>query len=202
MNKVSLVLCVIVALGFLYIFWPQLGSPLAMHANANESPRIDFNFGTQNCGDCDWFVVLDGVMGGRSNASLEKTPNSIILSGSISLENNGGFASIRTPFSDYDLSGFSQVTLRYRSSGQDFAFSLNNYRRFFRPKFKHSVPQTDNEWQTLSLKFEDFEKMRLSQRLGSPPSQKELSRIIRLGLISNEKKASDFKLELDFIRFE
>ncbi len=46
----------------------------------------------------DWFVVDDGVMGGRSqgNVGLSEEGHGI-FQGTVSLENNGGFSSIRDP---------------------------------------------------------------------------------------------------------
>lgn len=170
-----------------------------MPAQAN--PKLAYNFGTQGCGTCGWYVVVDQVMGGRSTAVFEPGETSATLSGNVSLENNGGFASIRTPFAEFDLSGFKTVTIRYRSSGQAFAMSLNNYRRYYEPKFKHSLPATQNEWATLTIPLGDFYKVRLNEKLGSAPTQQELANMIRLGLITDEKVATDFYLELDFIEF-
>ena len=170
--------------------------------SAHSQAPLVYNFGTQGCGTCDWYVVVDQVMGGQSNAVLEQSESSATLSGSISLANNGGFASIRTPFSRFDLSGYTQVTLRYRSTGPSFAMSLNNYRRFYHPKFKHSLPTTGGQWSTVTLQLKDFYKVRLSEKLGDSPTDEELAKVIRLGLITDQKIAADFSLELDFMRFE
>ena len=80
--------------------------------------------------------------------------------------------------------------------------SLSNYKRFYKPKYKQGLPNTNNEWSTLTLKLDEFYKVRLGTKLEGAPSQEDLAEVIRLGLISDEKKASAFQLELDFIRFE
>ena len=88
---------------------------------------LSFDFGV-DCDNCnEWFVVLDGVMGGLSTGKLKTTANSIVLEGKVSLDNNGGFTSVRTPYQEYDLSEYNTVAIRYRSMGQDFAFTLNKY---------------------------------------------------------------------------
>jgi NADH dehydrogenase [ubiquinone] 1 alpha subcomplex assembly factor 1 len=160
-----------------------------------------FDFGNTGCENCNWFVVVDGVMGGRSSAELVTRHNSMVLSGDISLENRGGFASIRTPYRDYDLSQFTHVVIRYRSTGQSFAFTLSNYRRFYLPRFKHILPNTNGVWSEVELTFENFKKTRFSDELGDGPTPSELERIIRLGLISNDKVAGLFSLEVDYIKF-
>ena len=163
---------------------------------------LSFDFGT-SCDTCDdWFVVLDGVMGGLSQGKVEQTTQSIIFRGSVSLENNGGFASLRTPYQEYDLSEYKTVTVRYRSTGQDFGLTLNKYRRFWRPRYKTNLPITGGEWQTLTCNLTDFGMYRLGQKMEGHPDKGDLSEIIRLGLISNTKAATDFEIEVDTIVFE
>lgn len=43
-----------------------------------------------------WYVVNDNVMGGVSNSSMVFTENeTLVFKGRVSLDNNGGFASVR-----------------------------------------------------------------------------------------------------------
>ncbi len=50
-----------------------------------------------------WRIVNDGVMGGLSSSKATIKDDKIIFSGNVSLENNGGFASLRSPVKDYDF---------------------------------------------------------------------------------------------------
>lgn len=173
--------------------------------SANETNFVDnnmmFDFGSQACSDCQWFVVVDGVMGGRSMAKLDVMDNSIKVSCQISLKNRGGFASIRTPFANYDLSKFTKIKIRYRTTNQSFAMTLSNFRRFYLPRFKHVLADTKGQWSEITILINDFKKMRFSEDLNSRASADELSKIIRLGLISNDKKEGAFTLEIDHISF-
>ena len=55
-----------------------------------------------------WTIVNDGVMGGRSSSDVELTgDNTALFSGFLSLENNGGFASVRGRFPMLDLSDYA-----------------------------------------------------------------------------------------------
>ncbi len=162
---------------------------------------LSFDFGT-SCGKCnDWFVVLDGVMGGLSTGELQVTENSFILSGEVSLENNGGFASLRTPYATFNLSDYHTVTIRYRSTGQDFAFTLNKYRRFWYPNYKTNLPITNGEWAKVTYTLRDFGKYRLGRKMQGTPDTDDLAKIIRLGFISNTKQATSYTFEVDFIQF-
>lgn len=44
-----------------------------------------------------WYVQNDTVMGGVSSSSVESDGTDMIFSGNVSLDNNGGFASVRGP---------------------------------------------------------------------------------------------------------
>jgi NADH dehydrogenase [ubiquinone] 1 alpha subcomplex assembly factor 1 len=53
----------------------------------------------------EWVVVNDGVMGGVSSSSVTDSADGVVFSGSVSLDNNGGFASIRSVFDDVVAAG-------------------------------------------------------------------------------------------------
>jgi hypothetical protein len=45
-----------------------------------------------------WRAINDGVMGGVSLGEIVAIDNGLRFQGTLSLENNGGFASVRRPF--------------------------------------------------------------------------------------------------------
>ncbi|MGA0878352.1 MAG: CIA30 family protein [Ilumatobacteraceae bacterium] len=60
-------------------------------------PLFDFVSGDSDAG---WNVVNDTVMGGVSSGRLAVEDGVLIFSGELSLDNNGGFASVRSPSID------------------------------------------------------------------------------------------------------
>lgn len=58
-----------------------------------------FDFGADGSAD-GWGVVNDTVMGGVSSGQLTLTDGALVFTGDLSLENNGGFASMRSPAID------------------------------------------------------------------------------------------------------
>ena len=58
----------------------------------------------------DWVVLNDTVMGGRSSASVNHVKDATQFQGIVSLENNGGFASMRTR-NAIDLSSHTTVEI-------------------------------------------------------------------------------------------
>jgi len=163
---------------------------------------MDYNFG-KHCVNCDtWYVVVDGVMGGKSQGSIEYTNTSIVFSGKVSLENNGGFTSIRTKEHNFDLSKYSTVAIRYKSTGQDFSFYLNRYRKHYEPKFRIDLPITNSHWKEVIIPLKNFKIVTLGKKIEGTITQDDFESIIKLGFISNTKAATDFSLELDYVKFE
>jgi NADH dehydrogenase [ubiquinone] 1 alpha subcomplex assembly factor 1 len=66
-------------------------------------------------------------MGGISKSELVILDKSIgVFRGNLSLENNGGFASIRTFPTDYNLSGFDGISIRVRGDGKKYQVRLQD----------------------------------------------------------------------------
>ena len=74
-----------------------------------------------------WVSVNDVVMGGVSNGRLEATGNgTVAFTGFVSLEQGGGFASVRSRPQEHDLGGKSGLQLRVRGDGQRYKVNLKN----------------------------------------------------------------------------
>lgn len=73
-------------------------TPASTTAPAPTSPPL-FDFGAGGSAD-GWGVVNDTVMGGVSSGQLALTDGVLVFTGDLSLENNGGFASMRSPAID------------------------------------------------------------------------------------------------------
>jgi len=166
--------------------------------SAPEPLLIDF--GT-NGNRTDWFVLNDGVMGGRSGGQAEYTENSLVFKGTVSLENNGGFASIRSPFTTYNLAPYKSVEIKYKLTGMTFALTMANSRRWYNPNYKANLKDTQGKWETITLPLLAFKQYQVGKPTGYTITQETLSKVIRLGFISNEKRAGEFTLEIDYINF-
>ena len=149
-----------------------------------------------------WYSVNDGVMGGLSKGKTSYTANSLKFEGSVSFENNGGFASVRSDYEVMDLSSYETVTIRYKSKGQSLALNFNYYQRWWYPNYKANLPATDGEWETLTLSLAELKEYRVGRPTGNMIAPQQLERIIRLGIMTADKKEGAFEAEVDFIKFE
>ncbi|MFY0592027.1 CIA30 family protein [Roseivirga sp.] len=159
-----------------------------------------FDFGKGKSGE-NWAVVNDGVMGGLSNGKAVLTDDSMVFSGTVSLENNGGFTSLRAPYARYDLSVYDQVEIKYKSSGLDCALNVYQYQRFWRPNFKMPIASSNDEWKTISININELKEYRMGRVTGRTMSEGAAKNTIRLGFITDSKKEGSFKLEVAYIKF-
>ena len=97
-------------------------------------------------------------MGGLSRGSKKLTKNSLLFKGNVSLDNNGGFSSLRRSFSEFDISNFEYVEIKYRSSGISLALTFAVSRRWYVPNYKVSLDGTSSKWKTITLKLTDLRK--------------------------------------------
>jgi monofunctional biosynthetic peptidoglycan transglycosylase len=164
------------------------------------SPNSKIDFGKNKDGN-NWNVVNDGVMGGLSKGSSTLTEDSILFTGEVSLDNNGGFSSLRSSFSNKDLASYKKVKIRYRSEGISLAMTLSLSRRWYVPNYKMSLEGTKGNWKTITLNLADFEKYRIGKPMGETLDQQAQAEIIRFGFITDEKKYGAFEFEIDYIEF-
>ena len=73
-----------------------------------------------------WVRVNDGVMGGLSQSEMRFTiEGTALFEGTLSLENNGGFASVRTIPDDFALGGYTGLAVRVKGDGRRYMLRLH-----------------------------------------------------------------------------
>ena len=161
---------------------------------------IKIDFGKEKEGKY-WKVINDGVMGGLSKGSKRLTTNSLLFKGVVSLDNNGGFSSLRYPFSDKNISKCNEIEIRYRSTGISMAFTIAVSRRWYIPNYKIRLNKTSSEWITKTIKLTDLRKHYIGKPMNETLKKETLKEIVRIGFITDEKKYGDFEFEIDYIKF-
>ena len=147
----------------------------------------------------DWMAIHDVVMGGVSSGGIESTEaGSMLFEGIVSLENNGGFASIRSRPKAWNLGAYDGIAVRLRGDGKSYKLNLKTDSSFDGILYRVSFEAIEGEWQTLRLPFSEF---RASFRGRVVPEAPELdpARIVSLGLLISDKQEGPFRLEIDRI---
>ena len=140
---------------FLFCLTP-LGRTQEANELQEENEHIVFDFrNAQKRGD--WRIVNDDVMGGISRSKIFFNDSSgAIFQGTLSLENNGGFASTRTMPRAYKLSGYNGIKVRIKGDGQDYQMRLRTNGRFDGISYRHHFATEAGKWITVELPFIDF----------------------------------------------
>ena len=103
---------------------PVLIAVLLVQAVAEQSLRTLFDFTGPEAAQ-QWQAVNDGVMGGVSDGRFRITPESTLeFFGTLSLENNGGFASVRTKPADLDIKAGDDLVIRVKGDGREYVLNL------------------------------------------------------------------------------
>ena len=171
---------------------------LTMNADAG-SEKMIFDFQTATNSPA-WQVVNDGVMGGVSTSQFQLLTNGgAIFSGVVSLENNGGFASVRSTPVRENLNGTDALVLRVRGDGRRYKFTVRTEAGFNALNYQAEFTTKRGEWEEHRLTFKDFMPTFRGRVLTDVPPLIP-SKITSVGLLISDKKAGPFRLEMSWIR--
>jgi NADH dehydrogenase [ubiquinone] 1 alpha subcomplex assembly factor 1 len=149
----------------------------------------------------DWRIVDDGVMGGLSQGKREIGKDGILrFFGTLSLENNGGFSSLRTGAVKLDLSDAEGVVLRVKGDGRTYQVRFSTDAEYLgnEMSFQAAFPTTRGEWTEVKVPFNGFTGTWRGREL--PDKVFDPAKIRRIGLQLADKKAGAFELRVDWIR--
>ncbi len=147
----------------------------------------------------NWYIVNDGVMGGLSQGGFYiNEQGNAIFHGIVTLENNGGFTSLRYGIGITDIREKTTLVIRLKGDGKTYKFRIKQQQ-----KDRHTFMttfETSGDWETIEIPlnslYPSFRGRTLDIGNFSATTFKELG-----FLIANRKQES-FQLELDFIELK
>ena len=155
---------------------------------------------TDNSVRAKWGVTNDGVMGGISTSQVSVSENNfLIFSGEVSLENNGGFASLRSPVDDFDFSDCKGFVIRIKGDGKLYSMSFRQTKYFTGYNYNLRFGTEKNNWQVIKLPFKDFKLKYYGREVDNynPPNTEEIK---QLSILISDKQQGPFKLEIEWIK--
>ena len=157
---------------------------------------FDFN---HNANITDWKIVDDVVMGGRSNGQFKiDSDGNGIFSGDVSVENNGGFSSVRYQFEKINTTKESKVIIRLKGDGKEYQFRIKNNRNTYYSYITNF--KTSGDWENIIINLKDLYPSFRGQTMNIPNfAGNSIEEIVFL--IGN-KKNEPFTLVLDRIDIE
>jgi NADH dehydrogenase [ubiquinone] 1 alpha subcomplex assembly factor 1 len=149
-----------------------------------------------------WSTSSDAVMGGISTSAAEAAiSGTLVFSGVVRLENNGGFATITGPAASSggdDLSGYDSIALRVKGDGKTYQLWLytSSNRRLVHVARFETTPDT---WEEIVLPFDAFKP---ENGFGQAVRAAPLNAPVVLGyrLLISDKQKGPFRLDVDWIK--
>ena len=168
---------------------------------ANDTPKVLFDFSGADAVK-EWQTINDGVMGGVSEGKVKATEKKTLeFYGTLSLENNGGFASVRTKAKKLGLENGDALVVRVRGDGREYSLNLHVPRPLTAFSYRATVQTRKDEWMEIKLPLDKFEATSFGRPVkdAGPVDPQEVN---GLGFLLGDKKAGPFKLEVESIQVE
>ncbi|MGK2944050.1 MAG: CIA30 family protein [Desulfuromonadales bacterium] len=147
-----------------------------------------------------WQAVDDRIMGGCSQSQAIYIDNiGLRFTGTVSLKNNGGFASIRSSSDNFDLGQYSGLALRLRGDGKTYKLSLRTDLYFDGVSYQTTVNTRKDTWQKISLPFEAFTPTHHGIKL-STVAPLDTTSIKSFGLFIADRQEGPFQLDVVWIK--
>jgi hypothetical protein len=176
---------------------PAAALLLAMNTHLlAEKTLFDFTIATNTAA---WQIVNDDVMGGLSRGNFHLTKGMAAFHGEVSLENNGGFASVRSLPAHHDLGGCDAFVIRVRGDARSYKFTARTTRSFDSAIYQAVFKTKAGEWEEHRLPLKQFVPT-LRGRLLSDEPPLDLGKVTSVGFLISDKQAGAFRLEVAWIR--
>jgi len=162
-----------------------------------ETVIIDFNSPATSG---EWTAVNDVVMGGVSESKFQiNSDSTATFSGTVSPDNNGGFASIRASLEN-EFKDYKVVIIRVKGDGKIYSLRFRTDNDFdgisYQAKFKTDLV----EWKEYKIPLSDFKPTFRGKILSDKPKLKSKN-IKQIGILIADKQFGKFELNIDWIRF-
>ena len=172
-----------------------LGSSLM----ADDTPKVLFDFTGADAAK-EWQTINDGVMGGVSDGKVKITDKKTLeFYGTLSLENNGGFASVRSKAKKLGLEKGDVLVVKVRGDGREYSMNLHVPRPLVAFSYRAAVKTKKDEWIEVKLPLEKFEATSFG-RVVKDARPVDPAEVNALGFLLGDKKAGPFKLEVEWIK--
>ena len=164
-------------------------SLLSAMANAQS---LDF---TNAQTSANMWVVNDGVMGGISQSRFRHDAEGVMIEGNVSLENNGGFASVRSAAA-FGV-GAVALELKIIGDGKRYKFILRTDAAPRSPMYQADFVAAEG-WHTYQFVPSDFRASFRGRAVDAPDLV--FADAKELGILIADKQAGSFHLQLKTIR--
>ena len=176
---------------------------LREESHANSSPaegkeRLLFAFDRPEAA-AQWRTTNDGVMGGRSDGQFKINKDKHMeFFGTLSLANNGGFASVRSSGSNLGLAKGDSIVARVRGDGREYDLNLYTPTRRIAFAYRAKFETRKGQWIEVRIPLDTFVATSFGRVVRN--QQLDPSEVNGFGILLGDKKAGPFQLEVEWIK--
>jgi NADH dehydrogenase [ubiquinone] 1 alpha subcomplex assembly factor 1 len=175
--------------------------PMGWFMIAEDTPQSLFDFTGADAAR-EWQTVNDNVMGGVSEGRFRITDRKTLeFFGTLSLQNNGGFASVRTKAKKLGFEQGDTVVAKLRGDGRKYLLNLYLSKPQMAFSYRAAVQTKKDEWIEVNVPLDKFEATSFGRPVKDAGRLKP-EEISVLGFMLSDKKAGPFRLEVESIRVE
>jgi len=149
----------------------------------------------------EWRNVDDIVMGGMSKSSMQidEDAGHATFSGILSLDRNGGFASVRTVPLENDFKDYDSFRIRMKGDGRRYNFRVRNDGSHEGVVYGCGFDTVSGEWTEVELRFSEFLPLIMGKVV---PDQAPMnpSGVNQICFLVAEQQKGAFSLQIDWIK--
>jgi NADH dehydrogenase [ubiquinone] 1 alpha subcomplex assembly factor 1 len=146
-----------------------------------------------------WYTVDDNVMGGVSSSTVKIIDTEILsFSGNMSLENNGGFSSVRSDRYPIDLTSADGMLLRVLGDGKMYRLRIYSESTGNNIAYNATFETTPENWILVYIPFSSMVPTYFGNIVDV--GSLDTSNIRSFGFMLSDKQPGEFDLQVDWIR--
>jgi len=175
-------------------------SPWSFAQDMKSQPASDtvlFDF--VNATNAAWQSVNDDVMGGVSTSSFRVTNGVAVFRGKLSLENNGGFASVRSLPARLEWGDADSFLIRVRGDGRRYKFTARRDTSLDSAIYQAAFETKHDEREEHRLPLKAFVPSFRGRVLTEVPPL-HANEVTSIGFLISDKQAGSFQLEIQWIK--
>ncbi|WP_144394151.1 CIA30 family protein [Pleionea sediminis] len=148
-----------------------------------------------------WLIVNDTVMGGLSQSNVESKEGSLVFSGALSLDNNGGFASTRAAFEPRFSERITKVLIEVEGDGREYQLRFRTNRRLDGPAYAVKFSTEKDQLMRFEYSSKDFQATYRGYAI-SDPRRLSFDEIRQMGFLIADKNEEPFRLVVKSVTFK
>jgi hypothetical protein len=149
----------------------------------------------------DWGPVDDVVMGGVSRSTFRHDSDGhAVFEGVVSLERNGGFASVRSRPRDLGVAGAVACVLEVRGDGKRYKLNLRTEDLYDGVNYQLPFEAPAGVWTTVRLDLASFAATFRGRVVDAPALYP--ARLMQVGFVISDRQAGPFRLDVRAISLD